>query len=104
MTTARAKKTVAEIINSFDAVVRELDIPDPLPFNDDISLECPTGEQLIAINDAFARDDAVTLRQAIFGDNFETVNNLFLKAPYKAWQEWAKVYMKHFFGDDDPKD
>lgn len=103
MTTTR-RKTTKEIVATFDAVVAELDLPDPLPFNDEITLECPSGEQLIAINDAFTADNAVLLRAAIFGDDFEKVNELFLKAPFKAWQEWIKVYMKHFFGDEEGKD
>ena len=103
MTTTR-RKTTKEIVATFDAVVAELDLPDPLPFNDEITLTCPSGKQLIAINDAFTADNAIVLREAIFGDDFEKVNELFLGAPYKAWTEWIKVYMTHFFGDDDPKE
>lgn len=98
--TAR-KKTPAEVVASFDAIVAELDVPDPLPFNANITVECPTGEQLLALNDATQADDVRALRAAIFGDAVDEANEAFAKAPFKAWNAWFAAYMKHFFGDDD---
>ena len=95
------KKTEAEIVASFDAVLQELDVPDPLPFNAEITLQCPTGEELLALNDAMQKDDLRSLRVAIFGEDMEKANEAFAKAPFTAWNAWFKTYMKHFFGDDD---
>lgn len=101
MTTARAKKTPAQIANSFDTVVRELKIPDPLPFNEEITLTCPSGRQLIAINEAFGENDVIELCKVIFREDFEKANEAFLDAPFVARNEWVQEYMKHFFGDAD---
>ena len=98
--TAR-KKTPAEVVGSFEAVLDELEQPDPLVFNSEITVPCPTGQELLDLNDAMGADDLRGLRKIIFGENVDAANAEFAKAPFTAWNAWFKAYMKHFFGDDD---
>lgn len=95
-----ARKTLTSVDDvDFEDLYSELlatvKVPKPLKVTPEITLECPTKDQvaelLVATNDE-------TAQKIIFGEHFEAAMALFGASPMHIWNKFMERYNAHFFG------
>ena len=85
--------------NLFAELLATVRVPEPLKVSEKITLECPTKDQVSALQGVTDENEA---QKVIFGDQYDDAMELFGGASLLIWNAFMARYNKHFFGEADP--